>query len=99
VRVERLGLAEQRQDLGLVVGDGEVLLGKVALPGGQVVVGVVGGGDEVTGPDRLAQVVQAVPVTGSNRDRMVAARAAGDSRYSTVAAESVMDPPKPCIRW
>ena len=60
VRVERLGLAEQRQDLGLVVGDGEVLLGKVGLPGGQVVVGVVGGGDEVAGPDRLAQVVQAV---------------------------------------
>src|SRR5689334_15121691 len=30
---------------------------------------------------------------------MVAARAAGDSRYSTVAEESVMAPPKPCIRW
>jgi hypothetical protein len=30
---------------------------------------------------------------------MVAARAAGDSRYSTAADESVMAPPKPCIRW
>jgi hypothetical protein len=48
VRVQRLGLAEQRQDLGLVVGDGEVLLGKVGLPGGQVVEGVVGGGDVAT---------------------------------------------------
>ena len=30
---------------------------------------------------------------------MVAARTAGDSRYSTVADESVMAPPKPCILW
>ena len=31
--------------------------------------------------------------------RMVAARAAGDSRYSTTAEESVIAPPKPSIVW
>ncbi len=29
----------------------------------------------------------------------MAARTAGDSRYSTVAEESVIAPPKPCILW
>ncbi len=29
----------------------------------------------------------------------MAARAAGDSRYSTVAEESVIAPPKPCMVW
>src|SRR5205807_7843474 len=31
--------------------------------------------------------------------RMVAARAAGDNRYSTTAEESVIAPPKPAIVW
>ena len=38
-------------------------------------------------------------MTGSNRDRMVAVRVAGESWESTAAEESVIAAPKPCIVW
>ena len=54
-RVQRLGPAQQREDLRLVVGDAEVRQREVGLSGGHVVVGVVRLVGEVRGADRLAQ--------------------------------------------
>ena len=36
---------------------------------------------------------------GSNSIRIAVARADGESRYSTTADESVIEPPKPTIDW
>jgi hypothetical protein len=40
-----------------------------------------------------------MPRTGSNSLRRASSRASGVSRKSTFAEESVMDAPKPSIRW
>ena len=63
--IESLRLAQQRQDLRLIVGDSEVPHVVVGLPGRQVVVGVRGRGDHVRAADRLAQVVQAIAGRGA----------------------------------
>ena len=60
-------LAQQRQDLLLVVRDGEPRHAEVGLPHRHVVVGVVRALDEVARAHRLAQVAQADPVLGAEQ--------------------------------
>jgi hypothetical protein len=40
-----------------------------------------------------------IPSAGSNSDRIAWSRAAGSSRYSTAADESVIEAPKPSTLW
>src|SRR5262245_13626148 len=40
-----------------------------------------------------------MPATGSNSRRIASSRVAGGRRYSTAAAESVIDAPKPSTAW
>ena len=100
VRVELLGLPQQRQDLRLVVGDAEVRQAVVGLAGRQVVVGVRGGGGEVGGADRLPQVVEAVTARRGRTARSWRRRGpAAPACRAPTADESVMAAPNPDMVW
>ena len=71
---------------------------KSVWPGGDVVVGVVRAGHEVRGAHRLAQVAEAeaaARVEEVAHDRVAIAASAA----SRCAEESVIEAPKPSMRW